>query len=111
MFQPIVSLAQRFNAIPPPLRASLLIIFSTLAHMICLPSAGLAVVSLLDLNEFVMAGVLLIAACPSGSIANLYVFLARANVALTVALRRWRSDPRLPGVGPSARSPRPFPDP
>jgi len=46
----------------------------------------LAVVSLLDLNEFVMAGVLLIAACPTGSIANLYVYLARANVALAVAL-------------------------
>jgi BASS family bile acid:Na+ symporter len=38
------------------------------------------------LNEFVVAGVLLIAACPGGSIANFYVYLARAKVALVVIL-------------------------
>jgi len=47
----------------------------------------------LTLNAFVAAGVLLIAACPSGSIANLYVYLARANSALAVTLTEgWRGE-------------------
>lgn len=63
-----------------------LVILATLAHTICLPLVGLVVVHVLALNEFVMAGVLLVAACPSGSLANFYVYLARANPALTVTL-------------------------
>lgn len=62
------------------------VVLASLAHMVCLPLAGLAVVHLLPLNEFVVAGVLLIAACPGGSIANFYVYLARAKVALVVIL-------------------------
>lgn len=62
------------------------IILASLTHMVCLPLAGVIVIHLLSLNTFVAAGVLLIAACPSGSIANLYVYLARANPALTVTL-------------------------
>jgi bile acid:Na+ symporter, BASS family len=62
------------------------VVVASLTHMVCLPLAGLIVVLLLPLNEFVVAGVLLIAACPGGSIANFYVYLARANVALAVIL-------------------------
>ncbi len=62
------------------------VILASLTHLVCLPLAGLLVVQLLPLNAFVVAGVLLIAACPSGSIANLYVYLARANTALAVTL-------------------------
>ena len=62
------------------------VVLASLTHMICLPLAGLIVVLLLPLNEFVVTGVLLIAACPGGSIANFYVYLARANVALAVIL-------------------------
>lgn len=64
------------------------VLLASLAHMICLPLCGLLVVQLLPLNEFVVAGVLLIAACPNGSIANLYVYLAHANVALAVILTK-----------------------
>ena len=62
------------------------VIQASLTHMIGLPLAGMLVIQLLPLNEFVVAGVLLIAACPSGSIANLYVYQARANTALAVTL-------------------------
>jgi BASS family bile acid:Na+ symporter len=60
--------------------------WASLTHMLCLPLAGIVVVSLLSLGPFVTAGVLLIAACPSGTIGNLYVHLARANAALSVTL-------------------------
>jgi BASS family bile acid:Na+ symporter len=62
------------------------VVLASLTHMICLPLAGMLVIQLLPLNAFVVAGVLLIAACPSGSIANLYVYQARANTALAVTL-------------------------
>lgn len=62
------------------------LVLASLAHIICLPLAGWLVVRLLALNEFVVMGVLLIAACPAGSIGNFYVYLARANVALAVTL-------------------------
>ena len=63
-----------------------IVCLASLTHMLCLPLAGIIVVSVLPLNPFVTAGVLLIAACPGGSIANLYVYLARANAALSVTL-------------------------
>lgn len=62
------------------------VLLASLTHMLCLPLAGMIVIHFLSLNAFVAAGVLLIAACPSGSIANLYVYLARANTALAVTL-------------------------
>jgi BASS family bile acid:Na+ symporter len=62
------------------------LILASLAQIVCLPLVGLMVVNLLVLNPFVVAGVLLIAACPGGSISNFYIYLARANVALSVVL-------------------------
>lgn len=67
-------------------RAPKTVVLASLAQIVCLPLAGLVVVKLVSPNEFVASGVLLIAACPGGSISNFYVYLARANVALSVVL-------------------------
>ena len=57
-----------------------------IAQTLLLPAIGLIVVSVLELPPYVEAGVLLLAACPVGDIANFYVLLARANPAITVTL-------------------------
>lgn len=62
------------------------VVLPGIAQMVCLPLAGVVVVSLFSLNPFVVGGVLLISACPGGSISNYYTYLARANVALSVLL-------------------------
>jgi BASS family bile acid:Na+ symporter len=62
------------------------VVQASLAQIVCLPLVGLTVVNLLPLDDSVAVGVLLIAACPGGSISNFYIYLARANVALSVVL-------------------------
>ena len=57
-----------------------------LLQCILLPLLGLLVVSLFSLPPPIKTGVLLLAACPVGDIANLYVLLARANAALAVTI-------------------------
>jgi bile acid:Na+ symporter, BASS family len=51
-----------------------------------LPALGLALAFVMALPPHLRAGILLLAACPVGDIANFYTLLARANVALSVAL-------------------------
>jgi BASS family bile acid:Na+ symporter len=53
---------------------------------ITLPLIGVLVVSLFSLPPATKTGVLLLAACPVGDIANFYVVLARANASLAVTL-------------------------
>jgi BASS family bile acid:Na+ symporter len=55
-------------------------------QLILLPVIGWLLVRGLDLQPAIARGVLLVAACPSGSMANVYTYLARANVALSVTL-------------------------
>jgi BASS family bile acid:Na+ symporter len=62
------------------------VVLASLAQIVCLPLIGLMVVNLFSLSDYIVAGVLLIAACPGGSISNFYIYLARANVALSVVL-------------------------
>ena len=62
------------------------VIVASLAQIIFLPLAGVIVVNVLSLNEFIVAGLLLIAASPGGSISNFYVYLAQANVALSIVM-------------------------
>jgi BASS family bile acid:Na+ symporter len=52
-------------------------------------SAGWLLVCGLGLEPALARGVLLVAACPSGGMANVYTYLARANVALSVTLTAW----------------------
>ena len=53
---------------------------------ILLPLIGWMLTRLIALPPHLTAGLLLLAACPVGDIANFYVMVARANLALSVAL-------------------------
>lgn len=63
-----------------------LVVASLLAPLVLLPAAAAALVWLLSPPAEIAAGVLLLAACPIGSVSNAYCYLARASSALAVAL-------------------------
>jgi BASS family bile acid:Na+ symporter len=62
------------------------VVAATAGQFIFLPVIGWLLVRCLDLQPAIARGVLLVAACPSGGMANVYTYLARANVALSVTL-------------------------
>jgi len=55
------------------------------AQLVFLPALALMLTRALRLPAHISAGILLLAACPVGDIANLYTLLARGEVALSVA--------------------------
>jgi BASS family bile acid:Na+ symporter len=57
-----------------------------IGQMVLLPVIGWCVVIVMELPPHLSAGILLMAACPVGDIANFYTTLARANTALCVAV-------------------------
>jgi bile acid:Na+ symporter, BASS family len=59
---------------------------ATLGQIVLLPVIGWLLVRCFGLESNMAQGVLLVAACPSGTMANIYAYLARANVALSVTL-------------------------
>src|SRR5207244_7009076 len=63
-----------------------LLAWATCGQAVLLPGAALALTRLLDLKPYIGEGMLLVAACPAGSLANFYAFLAGVNVALAVSL-------------------------
>jgi bile acid:Na+ symporter, BASS family len=62
------------------------VVAATAGQIVLLPVLGWALVHFLNLPPPINRGVLLVAACPSGGMANVYTYLARANVALSVTL-------------------------
>ncbi len=62
------------------------IVAATVAQFVLLPVIGWLLVHCLWLQPAVARGLLLVVACPSGAMANVYTYLARANVALSVTL-------------------------
>ena len=56
------------------------------AQIVILPPLGFLLTRLLGLPVHISAGILLLAACPVGDIANLYTLLARGNVAFSVSM-------------------------
>jgi bile acid:Na+ symporter, BASS family len=56
------------------------------SQAVLLPMLGLALTRMMALPPHLSAGILLLAACPVGDIANFYTLLARTNVALSVTL-------------------------
>jgi bile acid:Na+ symporter, BASS family len=62
------------------------VVAATVAQSILLPVVGWFLVRCLDFPPAIARGMLLVAACPSGAMANVYTYLARANVALSVTL-------------------------
>ena len=63
-----------------------LVVVATVAQWLLLPVAAWAVAWILPLPPHVVAGIVLLAACPAGAISNFYSFIARADVALSVTL-------------------------
>ena len=62
------------------------VLWATLGQAVLLPLFGWMIVCGLELRPALALGVLLIAVCPSGAIANVYTQLARGDVALSVTL-------------------------
>ena len=63
------------------------VVVATIAcQMVVLPALGLLLIYFMRMPPHLSAGILLLAACPVGDIANLYTLLAQANVALSVTL-------------------------
>lgn len=58
---------------------------TTIAQVVILPAAALLIVAMVPNNK-IAAFVLLVAACPGGGMSNVYVYVARANTALSVTL-------------------------
>jgi BASS family bile acid:Na+ symporter len=75
--------AQQFSAVAKQKRTLLLMLAAQAA---LLPASAIALTRLFGLPPYVGTGLLLIAACPIGDIANFYVVLARTNAALSVSL-------------------------
>jgi bile acid:Na+ symporter, BASS family len=57
-----------------------------IGQMVVLPLIGVLIVRAIPLPEYLQVGLLLVAACPVGDIANFYTLLARGNVALSLAV-------------------------
>ncbi len=54
---------------------------ATVGQFVLLPVIGWLLVLCLGLQPDIARGMLLVAACPSGAMANVYTYLARSNVA------------------------------
>ena len=57
-----------------------------IGQMVVSPAIGVFIVRTIPLPEYLQVGILLVAACPVGDIANFYTLMARGNVALSVAV-------------------------
>ena len=64
----------------------LLVLAGVFAPLILLPLIAVALARVLGSPAEVVAGVLVLAACPIGSVSNLYTYLARASNAIAVTL-------------------------
>ena len=63
-----------------------IVIAGSAGQLLLLPTIGIAVAWVLEPTSTIIAGMILVAACPGGAISNYYVYMARANVALSVTL-------------------------
>lgn len=61
-------------------------IVGTLAQILLMPLVAFVLASLLGLNPAIAVGLVIIAACPGGTTSNLFVLLARGNIALSIVL-------------------------
>lgn len=71
---------RRVHGYPKP------VLVGTAGQLIILPVIAAVLAFVLDPPRHIVAGMVLVAACPGGAISNYYVYLARANVALSVTL-------------------------
>ena len=61
-------------------------IMGTLAQIVFMPLAAMAIALLLGLSPAIAVGLVIIAACPGGTVSNLFVMLAKGHVALSILL-------------------------
>jgi bile acid:Na+ symporter, BASS family len=59
---------------------------ATVAQIILWPLVAVSVILTLRLKPYIATGILLVAVCPCGGMANFYVYLGRANLPLSVTL-------------------------
>jgi len=59
---------------------------ATVGQLLLLPLIAAGLIWTLQPAPYLVAGMVLLAACPGGAISNFYTYLARANVALSVTL-------------------------
>jgi BASS family bile acid:Na+ symporter len=62
------------------------LVTATGGQLILLPLIATVIILVLEPSSTVIAGLVLIAACPGGTISNFYTFLARGNAALSITL-------------------------
>lgn len=63
-----------------------MVVIITASQWLLLPLAAWAIAWVLPLPPHLVAGMVLLAACPAGAVSNYYSYLARADVALSVSL-------------------------
>jgi BASS family bile acid:Na+ symporter len=63
-----------------------IVLLATAAQVLLWPLVAVALLATLPLKPYIEMGILLVAACPSGGMANFYTYLGRANLALSVTL-------------------------
>lgn len=62
------------------------VLILTLAQILLLPLCAWIIIKLMQPPPLVAGGMLLVSICPGGTVSNMYSFLAKANVALSVTL-------------------------
>lgn len=67
-------------------RRPLPVLIGVLAQFVIMPLAAVGVVWILDLPPEIAVGVILVGCCPGGTSSNVVTFLARGDVALSVAM-------------------------
>lgn len=61
-------------------------IVGTVAQILVMPLVAFGIASILNLSPAIAVGLVIIAACPGGTTSNLFVLLARGNIALSIVL-------------------------
>lgn len=61
-------------------------LLGALAQLLLLPLAAIAVIAVLDLQAELAIGLFILALCPGGTTSNLYSYLSKADVGLSVSL-------------------------
>lgn len=62
------------------------VILGLIAQLVMLPIVGFGLASIFPLAPELAVGVMILAACPGGALSNLMTYIARGNVALSIAL-------------------------
>ncbi len=61
-------------------------LLGTVLQLIAMPVIGIALAHVYGLPPLLAAGLVVVAACPGGMFSNLYIYIARANSALSITL-------------------------